>query len=42
MGRCAETDVGERPGFAWFVDFPYGFVLPISKDYEMSPWCVRR
>jgi hypothetical protein len=36
------TQVTGRPGFAWFVDFPYGFVLPISRDYEMSPWCVRR
>ena len=30
-----------RAGFAWFVDYPYGFVLMLSHDYEMSVRCVR-
>ena len=37
----SSTEVAGRPGFVWFADYPYGFVLPISKDYEMGAWCVR-
>lgn len=35
------TGVKDRPDFVWYVDYPYGYVLPISADYQMTTLCVR-